>query len=107
MPLGLIGLLVESIVWHGMKIDGSLRIWQLKEEPIDILKVPYQNLKPLVLKAAGRARNRAEWFRAASNKHARSPLEIDNDISQVAASLGVEEKGIVRVVLMGGNQAEK
>ena len=43
MALGPIGLLIESIVWHGMKIDGSLRLWQHKEEPLDILKVPYQN----------------------------------------------------------------
>ena len=75
-----------------MKIDGSLRIWQQKEEPIDVLKVPYQNLKPLILRAAGRSRNRAEWRRGASSKRARSPLEIDNDISQVAAALDEEEK---------------
>ena len=49
MPLGPIGLLIESIVWHGMKIDGSLRLWQHKEEPLDILKAPYQSLKPLIL----------------------------------------------------------
>ena len=65
--LGPIGLLVESVVWHGMRIDDDLRIWQRKEEPISILKVPYQNLKPLILKAAGRSRNRAEWHRGASS----------------------------------------
>ena len=107
MPLGPIGLLIESIVWHGMKIDGSLRLWQHKEEPLDILKVPYQNLKPLVLGAAARARNRAEWRRGASTKRARSPIEIDNDISQVAGALDEEEKGIIRIVMMGGSQAKK
>ena len=50
-PLGPIGLLIESVVWHGMRIDDELRIWQRKEEPISIMKVPYQNLKPLILKA--------------------------------------------------------
>ena len=72
--VGPIGLLVESVVWHGMKIDAELRIWQRKEEPISILKVPYQNLKPLVLKAAGRSRNRAEWLRGVSSKRGRAPL---------------------------------
>ena len=48
--VGPVGLLVESVVWHGMKIDAKLRIWQRKEEPIRILKVPYQNPKPLILK---------------------------------------------------------
>ena len=57
------GLLVESVVWHGMKIDVELRIWQRKEEPISMLEAPYQNLKPLILKAVGRPRNRAEWHR--------------------------------------------
>ena len=27
-PIGPVGLLIESIVWHGMKIDDDLRIWQ-------------------------------------------------------------------------------
>ena len=91
-PLGPIGLLIESIVWHGMKIDENLRLWQHKEEPVDVIKVPYQNLKPLVLGAAARARNHAEWRRGASTKRARSPIEIDNDISQVAGALDEEEK---------------
>ena len=47
--LGPRGLLVESVVWHGMRIDDDLRIWQRKEEPISILKEAYQNLKPLIL----------------------------------------------------------
>ena len=50
--LGPIGLLVESVVWHGMRIDDDLRRWQRKEEPIIMLKVPYQHLKPLILRAS-------------------------------------------------------
>ena len=98
------GLLVESVVWHGMKIDAELRIWQRKEEPIIILEAPYQNLKPLILKAAGRSRNRAEWHRGASSNRGRAPLEIDNDVSRIAATFEDEEKGILRVVQMGGSQ---
>ena len=105
MVVGPVGLLVESVVWHGMKIDAELRIWQRKEEPIIILKVPYQNLKPLILKAAGRSRNRAEWHRGVSSKRGRAPLEIDDEVSQVVATFEEEEKGLLRVVQMGGTQA--
>ena len=105
IAVGPIGLLVESVVWHGMNIDAQLRIWQRKEEPISILKVPYQNSKPLILNAAGRSRNRAEWHRGVSSKRGRAPLEIDNEVSQVVATFEEEEKGILRVVQMGGAQA--
>ena len=69
------------------------------------METPYQNLKTLILKASGRARNRAEWHRGLSNKRARAPLEIDNDISRIAPSFDEEERGILRVVQMGGSQA--
>ena len=98
-------MLIESVVWHGMRIDDNLRIWQRNEEPISIMKVPYQNLKPLILKAAGRSRNRAEWHRGISSKRGRAPLEIDNNLSQIAVNLEEEEKGILRTVQMGGTQA--
>ena len=39
-PYGPVGLLVESIIWHGMVIDQHMRIWQQNEEPIDILHMP-------------------------------------------------------------------
>ena len=74
------------MVWHGMKIDAELRIWQRKEEPISILKVLYQNLKPLILKAAGRSRNRAEWHIGVSSERGRAPLEIDNEVSHIVAT---------------------
>ena len=99
------GLLIESILWNGMQIDNQLRIWQRQEQPISILETPYQNLKTSILKAAGRARNRAEWHRGVSNKRARAPVEIDNDISRIAPCLDEESKGILRVVQMGGSQA--
>ena len=103
--MGPIGLLIESTIWHGMKIDSNLKLWQKNEEPISILAVPYQNLKALIMKAAGRARNRAEWHRGASSKRGRAPLEIDNDLSRIAPTTDEEGKGILRVVQMGGNLA--
>ena len=95
-------MLIESTVWHGFKIDDSLKLWRKNEEPISILEVPYQNLKPLVLKAAGRARNIAEWHRGASSKRSRAPLEIDNDLSRMNLTMEDQGKGILRTVQMGG-----
>ena len=88
-----------------MQIDAELRIWQRNEQPISILEVPCQHLKTLVLKASGRARNRAEWHRGVNSKRRRAPLEIDHDISRIAPTFDEEEKGILRVVQMGGSQA--
>ena len=68
------------------------------------MKVSYQHLKPLILKAAGRSRNRAEWHWGISSKRGRDPLEIDNEISQITANME-EEKGILRIVQTGGRQA--
>ena len=90
--MGPIGLLIESVAWHGMKLDANLRIWQKNEDPISILDVPYQNLKPLILKAAGRSRNKTEWHRRASSKRGIAPLEIDNDLSRIAPTVDEEEK---------------
>ena len=67
--VGPMGLLVESVVWHGMEIDVELRMWQRREEPISILEAPYQNLKPRILKAVGGSRNRAEWHRGGTQQH--------------------------------------
>ena len=69
------------------------------------MEVPYQNLKPLVMKAAGRARNRAEWHRGVSSRRGRAPLEIDSDLSRIAPTIDDEGKGILRVIQMGGNLA--
>ena len=90
-----------------MAIDDDFKIWQRNEEPIDIFKITYQSLKPLVLLAAGRARAKAEWNRKGSDKLARGPIEIDSELSQVSKKLNDEEQGIVRTVLAGGNQARK
>ena len=39
-PLGPIGLLIESVVWHGMAVDGDLKLWQRNEPAIDLLNLP-------------------------------------------------------------------
>ena len=75
------------------------------EQPISIPEVPYHNLKPLVLKTVGRAKNRAGWHRGASSKRSRAPLEIDNDLSCINLSMEDEEHGILRTVQTGGNLA--
>ena len=59
-PVGPMGLLIEAALWHGMGIDDQLTISQKAEQPLDILKVPYQSLKFLTLHAATITRNRAE-----------------------------------------------
>ena len=103
--MGPIGLLIESTLWHGMKIDSKFNLWQKNEQPISIMETPYQSLKPLITKAAARARNRAEWHRGASNKRGRAPLETDSDLSRIAPTIDDEGKGILRIVQMGGNLA--
>ena len=103
---GPVGLLVESILWHGMAIDDDFNIWQKGEPPIDLFNVPYQNLKLLIMEAAARARTRAEWLRDTGNVESKEIREIDRDLSQVDKELTEEEKGVVRTALMGGNQAK-
>ena len=90
--MGPIGLLIESTVWHGMKIDSKFNLWQKNEQPISIMEAPYQSLKPLITKAAARARNRAEWHRGASTRRARAPLETDSDLSRIAPQLTMKGK---------------
>ena len=34
---GPIGLIIRSVIWHGLNIDRRLNIWQDNEEPINIL----------------------------------------------------------------------
>ena len=102
-PYGPVGLLVESIIWHGMVIDQHMRIWQQNEEPIDILQMPYQSLKVSVQAAAARARTKAEWMRNSSKRIATA--EIDRSASQIDNKLTEEQQGIMRTIAMGGDQA--
>ena len=105
-PRGPVGLLIESLVWNGMAIDQDLRIRQKNEPDIDIMNVPYQSLKKLVLQAAARARTRAEWKRNTGNVTSNEILEIDRELSQVSPLLNDLEKGIVATSMMGGTQAK-
>ena len=46
---GPIGLLVQSIRRTGLKIDNHSVVWQCKEQPVDLVHVPYQYLAKLVM----------------------------------------------------------
>ena len=43
--LGPVGLIIEATIWSGLVLDSSMRIWQQREWPVDIMKTPYQDLK--------------------------------------------------------------
>ena len=105
-PMGPIGLLIETVVWNGLVLDQNLRIWQKKGEPIDVLNMPYQNLKMLVYATAARARTRAEWNRSTTSTrlHAR---DIHREASQIDPKLAGGEKGMVRAAMMGGTLAKQ
>ena len=100
-PVGPVGLLIESIVWNGLAIDKDFTVWQKGEEPISILKFPYQSLKKQLHMQAVRARTIAEWGRDTSTRMV-GLREIDRQASLINPKLSEEEKGIVRKVQMGG-----
>ena len=102
--VGPVGLLVEIATWHGVAVDKDLRLWQQGEEPVDILRVPYQNLKRMALGMAARARSRAEWVRDSSRRL--NVREIDREASQLSKKLTDEEKGMVRTAQIGGTLAK-
>jgi len=102
---GPMGLLIESIIWHGLVIDQNLRIWQSNEEPIDLINMPIQSLKVMLQATAARARTRAEWCRGSSKTIA--TREIDRDASQPDPKMESDKQGFVRTVMMGGNQAKQ
>ena len=37
---GPIGLLISSILWHGLKIDVDFNTWQKNEQPVNIVRLP-------------------------------------------------------------------
>ena len=56
---GPVGLLISAILWHGLKIDKDFKVWQDKEEAVDILQTPYQSLQPQLMQMAARPRAKA------------------------------------------------
>ena len=104
--VGPVGLFIESAVWNGLKVDSDFNVWQKGEEPVNILKCPYQNLKKLLHMQATRARTLAEWRRDTSTRMT-GLREIDRKASLVSPKLSEEEKGIVRSVQMGGTMAKQ
>ena len=104
--IGPIGLLIESIVWCGLVIDKDLNVWQKQEEPVNILSMPYQNLKAQLHMQAARARTNAEWNRDSTTRMV-GLREIDRQASLVGAGLTEEEKGVVRTIQMGGTMSKQ
>ena len=76
------------------------------EEPVNILSMPYQNLKAQLHMQATRARTNAEWNRDSSTRMA-GLREIDRQASLVGAGLTEEEKGVVRTIQMGGTMSKQ
>ena len=99
-PQGPVGLFIESIVWNGLVVDDKFRIWQPNEQPVDILAMPFQNLKKQVYMLSTRARTRDEWARVASIKIA-GLREIDRDVAAINPKLTGEEQAMVRTVISG------
>ena len=89
-----------------MAIDKDLRIWQSNAPAIDILAMPIQNLKTIILLAAARARTRAELYRNTSSLISKGVLEIDRDLSRPSKALNDTAKGMIATSLMGGMQAK-
>ena len=104
-PMGPVGLLIESIIWNGLVIDGEMRIWQSEEEPIDLIAYPFQRLKAALNATAARARTRAEWLRP--NTKGIRVREIDRAATQVDPKMSDEDKGMVRTTMMGGKMAKQ
>ena len=90
-PAGPVGLLTASIAWNGLAVDKDFKIWQVKEEAISILNMPYQDLKKQIHMAGTRARARAEWNRETTTIM-EELIEIDRKTSTIAPGLDDEEK---------------
>lgn len=100
---GPIGLLVASIAWNGLKIDDNIRIWQSREDPIDIVHTPIQTLKKLLLHTGARSRTQAEH--SSKRPMLRGLREIDTQASKIHKSFSKEEEGFLKNILSGGKMA--
>ena len=97
-------MMIQAIIWNGVVIDSHFRLWQPDEEPIDILRMPYQHLNKHTNMMAARARTQAEWIHSEATIRVK---EIDRKASQVCEKLTDEQKGIARTILMGGGIAKE
>ena len=77
------------------------------EEPIDVLRIPYQSRKGQLHMMATRARNKAEWCRSTTTRMTTGLREIDREASQIDKHLNDLEQGIVRTAMMGGTMAKQ
>ena len=81
---GPIGLILKSVIWHGLKIVDRFNIWQEKKEPICIFDTPFHNPDPKL----------------------RLLREIDKQASKIDCKRTSEEKGILRTHIIGGGMAK-
>ena len=79
-------------------------MWQTKEEPIDILQVPYQHLASMLIQAAARARTVA----ARGAKQVNSMLkEVDTQETNASTKgVGEEELNAISTIRCGGGYAK-
>ena len=102
MEEGPIGLLILAALRAGLKIDNQFCIWQQKEEPVDVLNIPYQCLQPQLLQMLARARTRARSQAEGDKPSLKGLTEIDQIATKVSKQIGEEDKGIIRTVSSGG-----
>ena len=102
MEEGPIGLLILAALRAGLKIDNQFCIWQQKEEPVDVLNIPYQCLQPQLLQMLARARTRARSQAEGDKPSLKGLTEIDQIATKVSKQIDEEDKGIIRTVSSGG-----
>jgi len=83
MEEGPIGLLILAALRAGLKIDNQFCIWQQKEEPVDVLNIPYQCLQPQLLQMLARTRTRARSQAEGDKPSLKELAEIDQIATKV------------------------
>lgn len=79
-------------------------LWQAKEEPIDILQVPYQHLAGMLIRAAARARARAAKGTKVANRLLR---EVDMRATSASnKTLNEEEANAISTIRCSGGYAK-
>ena len=101
---GPVGLLTQAALRTGSQLDANFRLWQRKEEPIDILQVPYQHLSTLLLQATMRARTKAARSTKSINQNVG-----ENDLPATCAinsKTNNEQKTLLNVLRTEGGYAK-
>jgi hypothetical protein len=98
---GPIGLLILAALRAGVKIDTVFKLWQQKEEPVDIFHTPYQSLQPQIIQMLARARTSAAW-KACDKPRLNGLREIDPIATRINNKIDEEDKGLIKTINMGG-----